>query len=875
MRFGLIVVLVLSWAWAEREVVAPRVRVLYDDPALGAYAQRVAHEAERALDVLEPLFGELPGVVTLRLRDDTDAFNAFARQLPHLYVDVRALFPIEGTIGFGAEDNVFLLVLHELTHIAQYAYTALPEGVPSAPHLGLVGEGVARVPPAWFVEGIATWLESEYTGGGRRDEGVTRGVLWTLAASERWPSLSEVSLGVYDEWPGGSARYLLGVGFVDFLVERHGFEALRATLRAYNAGGFFGTFEAAWLEAIGSELEGEWTAWQAELRTQAGTRQPWTNGEPLTESGWTTGAPSLSPSGKRLAWVGVPSAIQVAPWNEATGLGEVTTVLRDRSPEHLAWLDEATLVYNRQVRRAGSQYLELFHLDLRSARETQLTEGARAHLPSVTPEGCILYVEDSVLTYLSEGSSLLKWCAGETSLVWEVPGGAHIVGLALSPAGRVALSLWRAGRVDLALLEAGELRFLTEDAAVDLEPSWQGETGLLFSSDRSAAGTFDAYRLEPDSGWLERLTDTLGGAFEPLATGDTLLYRTLSDEGYDLAQMELTTLEETPYALEPPLPETEPDEAMFAVRPYSPWPSLVPYGWLPLDVSASLEPLGLSLAFSVLGQDVNNEHGYALSFGYAPQLSGPLGGFHADVNYRYRANTVLTQLVPPYPVGFGLRMGLWPHQPHLLPTTEVTLGAQASLHLTLPQDLWTLYGKVQAGLLYLPSYGGWQPDARLELLLSRLRSDDWGYPTRGVRYALFGVLSAASEGSSAGLWGGAAYHRPLPLGDLEGTLELSLRLGYRLSPPVPLRLEPLAAVGTAGYRVSFSTPLRYGDGLYALERLTLEPRARLWHDGQLGVGGDLSLHADTLVNYAAPVSLGVTLGYAEGFWYRLGLRLPL
>ena len=239
-----------GFAAATEEVVAPHVRVLYDGAEQAAYAQTVASEAERALEVLIPLFGPPKQPITINLRSDTDLFNAFANPLPREQLGVRTLFPLGGEVGFRAADPLYLLLLHELTHLGQLTYTELPEGANEGPKLGLVGEGLARVPPTWFLEGIAVWVESQYTNGGRVADARTKGVLETLALGDTWPSLTDAGLGSYDAWPGGLTRYLFGAGFVSYLVDEYGFDAILATLRAYNAGGFLGTFSSAWHSAV-------------------------------------------------------------------------------------------------------------------------------------------------------------------------------------------------------------------------------------------------------------------------------------------------------------------------------------------------------------------------------------------------------------------------------------------------------------------------------------------------------------------------------------------------------------------------------------------------------------------------------------------------
>ena len=196
--------------------------------------------------------------------------------------------------------------------------------------------------------------------------------------------------------------------------------------------------------------------------------------------------------------------------------GELTDqreLIRDRLPSTLAWLNKTTLLYARPVSRPGSEFSELFTLNTVTGNETQLTSGARAQFPTPTPDGCILYVHDIV----TEPSQVRRWCEGETDTLWRAPKGEHAVGLAVSEAGRVALSVWRSGFVDLAVLEEGTLRYLTQDAAQDLDPTWRGETALVFRSDRGVDGgeVFELYNLELSSQTLTRLTRTVGGAFGP------------------------------------------------------------------------------------------------------------------------------------------------------------------------------------------------------------------------------------------------------------------------------------------------------------------------------------------------------------------------
>ncbi len=885
-----------SSAFATQEVVAPRVRVLFDNPLLEPYAQEVARTAEDALTILAQYFGEPEEPITLTINANSDVFNAFGSPLPRPRVSVRALFPNDALLGFGAKDELFLLLIHELTHVGQLTYTDVPEGAFTWPRVGLVGQNTAQVPPMWFLEGIAVWIESEHSEGGRRDDALTIGLLETLALSEDFPTLTDVSLSSYGAWPGGNARYLLGVSFLQHLIDTYGIEAVLATLREYNSSFLFSTFTEAWQRVTGADLFAEWEVWHTNLKAEAEKNNvdaPEQN--LLTATGWYTGAPALSPDGKKLAWLSFPPKIVVADVIDGE-LKNERTIIERRFPDTLEWLNDNTLLYSRIVRRPGTEFLELFSLDVTTGEETQLSAGARAQFPNVLPDGCILFVRD--LPY--EGSTLRRFCDGEISKVWQAPADSHIVGLDVSQRGQVLISLWREGRTDIALLENNELLFLSDDDAQDLQPTWHGDDEVIFSSNRDGKYELYSSSIEPNQP-LNKLTTSLGAAVQATSTGRDIFYAMLGANGYNLAhtteQAELVMLAEQSLLTKPlsqrrstfteesttnksqtesALIEQATDTLPFAVRTYSPLPSLLPYGWLPTKFDTSLSPFYFSLGASLYGLDDVLEHGYSLNASYNSYLRGHLAGFELYGTYEHHANTVYTQLLPPYPASFGVRFGVWEHSPHLLSTTETALGFQTTFRMLLPLDRWTVRATLQGGLLHLQSYGKLQPDFAFGVSLSQQGADDWSYRTRGPRYALSAVASATPKGASFGAWLDASYYQPLTLFDVSGTLELAFRAGYRPSRVIPVSLNDWAAVGTIGYRFSLPVEWRIGDGRYALERFTLEPRLYPYFDGVFGVGAAITLNADTIIGYGAATTFGVTFGYVKNqFYSSFGLRLPL
>ena len=324
------------------------------------------------------------------------------------------------------------------------------------------------------------------------------------------------------------------------------------------------TFSDAWQRVAGTPLEAEWHTWQAALKTeaeqwqQAGRTVP----DTLTSSGWYTRAPAVSPDGTRLAWVNWPPGLAVADVltgddgtqhntpeatdpsenaPEATGADTPDTddslvrlenrrvVFAGVLPNSLTWLDDDTIAYSRVSSSRAGNFADLFAVNLTTGEERQLTFGERARLPKATPEGCLLYVRNVV----PDGSQLRRWCDGEITTLWQAADSEQLLNLAVSSRGHIAASIWRRGFVDLALFEAGQWQYLNRDRYQDLEPTWQDDTTLLFTSDRS--GHFDIYQLDVSTNQLTRLTRTLGGAFQPSAGASFLWYVALSGRGYNLA----------------------------------------------------------------------------------------------------------------------------------------------------------------------------------------------------------------------------------------------------------------------------------------------------------------------------------------------------
>lgn len=281
----------------------------------------------------------------------------------------------------------------------------------------------------------------------------------------------------------------------------------------------------------------------------------------------------------------------------------------------------------------------------------------------------------------------------------------------------------------------------------------------------------------------------------------------------------------------------------------------------------TFKPLGATLGAKVTSQQGTNT--YIAVVAYNSAIKNHLGGY-AFLRYDSGLETPTS---PEQKVRWGVQLGSWVHEPHLLDKTETALGLQGDVAATLPVNDWNALLNAKLGLVHLQSFNAFQSDIRVGAALEQGTLDAWKYPLSNKHFGVTSVWGATPTGGVFGVWADAWYSRPLGLENLNGTLQLSLRGGYNAEEVFPLELNPWSVIGSTGYRVSIPAKWDIFSNI-SLERITLEPKARLYFDGSLGATTDLALSADTLIS-GKPSSLALNVGYAkQKVWFKLGLLTP-
>jgi hypothetical protein len=217
---------------------------------------------------------------------------------------------------------------------------------------------------------------------------------------------------------------------------------------------------------------------------------------------------------------------------------------------------------------------------------------------------------------------------------------------------------------------------------------------------------------------------------------------------------------------------------------------------------------------------------------------------------------------------WGLQLGSWEHDPHLLDNTETALGIQADAVITI-QDL-RFEGKL--GLIHLQSYKAFQIDARASLGFYQEVFDPWGYRQQGYAFGVTGLHGATPQGGVLAGWADAWYTHPLGLISDQDVIEVALRVGYKPEEVIPpLRISSWGGVLSSGYRTSI--PLSWDTGLFSLQRISLEPKLRVYVSDSLHVAMDMAIGLN--LQRDEPSSILLNLGYNQGLWFKIGAITPL
>src|SRR5207249_4013456 len=189
------------------------------------YAQRVARAAELSYQRMVPLLDHVPdGRTHIVVQDDTDFANGSASPILYNLIHAYAPPPDARSTLADFDDNVWELISHEYTHILHLdTVLGLPGGVNEVFGKLWIPNGIQ---PIWFIEGIATFAESEVSSAGRMRASSEDMMVRAEVLAGRLPAIDKLS-NAHLDWPRGFGQYTVGSRFLDWIRDEYGLGALR------------------------------------------------------------------------------------------------------------------------------------------------------------------------------------------------------------------------------------------------------------------------------------------------------------------------------------------------------------------------------------------------------------------------------------------------------------------------------------------------------------------------------------------------------------------------------------------------------------------------------------------------------------------------
>jgi len=582
------------------------------------------------------------------LTDEYDVSNGYASPYPanRMTLYLSAPDEINGLEDYG--DWLELVFTHEYLHILHLDKAS---GTPRYLR-GLFGRFLLLFPnmfqPSWFVEGLATYTETDPARGVGRGQSSYYDMLMRMETLQGLKPLRQINQPIAS-WPMGTVPYLYGVYFYQFLAERYGEEKIKQLVDNYSNNIIPFRINTNSRRVLGKDLDQLWAEFRdyLEPRYQKQQAQVQAEGEsegrPITNSGYFDGPLAQGPEGT-LYYIDYdatrrPALMRLVPDGEPERLAEVG--FRSRIALHPQL---GLLLTQPEVCDNAEYYYDIYRYDLNGEHKQRLTECGRYRLAVWSPDG------DRIIAVHNAGGQnalhLLDSDGKRIAVLWQGDKGVVISHIDWSPDGNTLVaSLWRPGQGwDLALFNLATRNWtaLTHTVAIENHPHFDHSgQHVIFSADYG--GIYNIYRLALSSGQIEKLTNVIGGAFYPsLSVDDSrLTYVGYSAAGFDLYSqvldehpLRLVKPEQGSSAL-PPLPS--PPVTLSQRHDYSPYHSLRPTWWFP---SIFVDKDHSEVGFITAGNDTLQSHNYALGLVYDAQNQWSYG----SLDYIYDRFTPILKL---------------------------------------------------------------------------------------------------------------------------------------------------------------------------------------------------------------------------------------
>lgn len=605
-------------------------------------ARKVGTISEQVHTKLSKEFNWIPRERTqVILTDRFDYANGSATPMPRNTMNLLVTPPVGNSVVSDHDNWMELLITHEYTHILHLDKV---NGLPSSLQK-VFGRNLFLFPnvlqPPWFIEGLATFEETDVERGIGRGQGTLfRGLMREEVLNGIKP-IHQANQPL-TSWPMNTLRYLYGVYFYQFVAERYGEDKPMELVNNYSDNLLPFAINSNSKKVLGKKMPALWAEFSdyleekfsAEIKQikQAGE----VTGTALTHSGYSTRSPQIANNGDIYF---LQNDLQSEPQLMRLKVGS-------SKPESLADVRGSSFDLHPSAGIIGTEidavnntnrFSDLYHLDLSTGKKTQLTYGQRYLQAVWSPDGKSIIAIHNQLG--QHALHLLNNRGEKTDILWQGSDNTVISSIDWSPDGTSLVAavwrpatLWNLERFDIA---SRQWTLLTHGSAIENSPRFSNDgQSIVFSADYD--GVFNIYQLSLSDDTLSKLSNVIGEANSPAlqrtAAGEQLVYVNLGANGYDLFQIKNVVA--TPVQVSaasansanPPRVHAAIQEA--TVEPYNALTRIAPTSWFPYF---QFDDVRSEIGFSTFGHDPLKRHNYNLLLGYDTDNKWGIGRF----NYIY------------------------------------------------------------------------------------------------------------------------------------------------------------------------------------------------------------------------------------------------
>jgi len=632
--------------------------------------------------------------IAIIMEDFSDYALGFASSFPHRVIRLSLTAPTAKSFDMKFKSWLKMVITHEYTHMAHFEMTSGPTTALRA----LFGQILApnALQPIWSIEGLAVYNETKFTTGGRGIDSRYDMYLRMAALEDQFNTLDQINGYYLTSWPDGTAPYIYGQSLIHFIAQKYGEDKVIALSEIFCEYPYLG-FNYAVKRTIGLNLKELYQNWKDSLKEKYQlqeqkilSKKNLTPSQQLTEYNYwvdyprwiSTPAPDGDDGDKIAVRVSTPHSypsIQIVdPLSpsfpltprSAKNRTEIQPLIKriyGRDSSFSISPDSSKIIYAKlDDYEQFYKFYDLYLFNLKTEKETRLSEGLRARDPSWSPDpdlnnpqivavinqsgtnNLALINLQSPNSSINENQQHIYKLTTKEDIVYltDFRDGTQLFQPSWSPDGdMIALSAWCQGYQDIYILNIDPDNLSTNnidnstlqpifcDTPIDLSPCWSPDSKFLFfSSDRTGVYNIFAFFL-PDKK-LYQVTNVLGGAFQPAISpdGTQLAFISYHTTGYELHLMEvnfdkwteteyvepstnLDRKQQTPHQQTDQLKNlTNSSKSNYPVHPYYPFTSFwPPTYWIP---AAQLTENDLGIGFSTELKDVLGFHSLPLSITY-------------------------------------------------------------------------------------------------------------------------------------------------------------------------------------------------------------------------------------------------------------------